>query len=71
MRRRRRSRAELAILGILRAHPTGCLSYDSMAAIADLDRRTMITAMTRLRFAGLVTLVQPGRGCQAHTYTLT
>ena len=72
MRPRRRSRAELAILGILRPHPDGCcISFDHMAAIADLDRRTMITAMARLRYAGLVSIVQPGRGCQAHTYILT
>lgn len=67
---RRRSRAELAILGILRSHPTGRLSYDRMAAIADLDRRTMITAMARLQCAGLVAITCPGRGCQAHTYKL-
>jgi len=71
MTRRRRSRSELCILGILRTHPTGQISMDKIAAIAEVDRRTIISAMARLRFAGLVTLAEPGRGCQAHTYTLT
>jgi DNA-binding transcriptional ArsR family regulator len=68
--RRHWSYTEHCILDLLSRHPTGRLSYDSMAAALDIDRRTLVSAMARLRMRGQVKLVEPGRGCQPNQYTL-
>lgn len=67
-RRRRRSYAERQILDLLRSHPTGRISYDNMEALTDFDRRTLITAMARLRATGQIRLVEAGRGSVPNRY---
>lgn len=69
--RRRRSQAEKCIVELLRSHPTGRLSYDAMAAESGFDRRSLISAMARLRYDGHVAIAEPGRGSRPHRYALT
>lgn len=57
------------IIELLRAHPTGRISYDYIAAESDLDRRTVISIMCNLRHRGRVR-VQPGRGSLPNCYQL-
>lgn len=70
-RRRHWSYAELQILDLLREHPTRRLSYDAMAAILDIDRRILISAMARLQHHHLVRVAQHGRGNQPNCYELS
>lgn len=70
--RRHVSQAERRLVDLLRRHPDGCeLSFDAMAAQLDYDRRTLVSAMLRLRYHGVVTLARPGAGNRPHCYTLT
>lgn len=67
LHRRRTSYAEIQLLRLIRQHPTGQLSYDTMAAMLDYDRRTLISVVARLREQGRV-VVEPGSGTIPNRY---
>lgn len=62
---------ERCIVNLLREHPTGRISFDKMAAELRCDRRTLISAMARLRYAGQVRVVELGRGNRPHCYQVS
>lgn len=68
--RTRRAPVEDGVFELLRSHPTGQISYDSMAAELDRDRRVVIWAVARLRRRGQVQLVASGRGRRPNCYQL-
>jgi hypothetical protein len=68
-RRSSQSYAEREIIQLLKTHPTGQLSYDTMAAILDYDRRTLISTVARLRYTGSL-VVEPGAGRVPNKYIL-
>lgn len=71
MKRRRISCAELAIVALLREHPTKQISYDELSARINADRVTCINAVARLRTRGTLTVVETGRGGRANQYALS
>jgi len=68
-RRSRQSYAERELLQLLKIHPTRQLSYDTMAAMLDCDRRTLISTVARLRYTGSLA-VEPGTGRVPNKYIL-
>jgi DNA-binding IscR family transcriptional regulator len=57
------------ILELIRTHPTGRITYDTLAARVDIDRRTVITIVCYLRTRGAIE-VEPGRGHCPNRYQL-
>jgi hypothetical protein len=66
---RRMSYADREIMRVLRDHPTRSISYDRMAAAADVDTRTAIRSVARLESRQLI-CVRRGRGCRPNSYLL-
>lgn len=62
-------RNEQRIINVLRHHPTGQISYDTIAATVDIDRRTVISIMRFLCERGQVR-VERGRGRVANCYSV-
>lgn len=68
----RMSGAQLAIIGLITNQNAGHveLSYDDMAArIPTVDRRTLITAVRQLEYAGRIR-IDRGTGRRPNRYTL-
>lgn len=57
------------IIDLIRAHPTGQITYDAMAAHVDIDRRTVISIVCYLRTRDMIK-VEPGRGHCPNRYHL-
>lgn len=58
---------EQRVLCALRDHPTGHISYDRIAALIEIDRRTVISIVYHLQGRGRVNVVQ-GRGRRPNAY---
>jgi DNA-binding GntR family transcriptional regulator len=69
MSRRRLSNAERTVIDLLRYHPTKNISYDDMAAQVGYDRRTLISAVTRLCTRQYL-VKQVGSGTRPNMYTI-
>lgn len=55
------------VLEILRNHQELPISYDRLAAMADIDRRTAISVIATLEHRRYLA-VNHGRGCKANSY---
>ena len=62
--------ADIQVYALLKEHPTRHLSYDTMSAMLDIDRRTIVTAVRRLVHHGFVAIKQPGCGARPNCYEI-
>jgi predicted transcriptional regulator len=60
--------ADIQVYALLKEHPTGHLSYDTMSAMLDIDRRTIVTAVRRLVHHGFVAVKRRGCGACPNCY---
>lgn len=67
---RRMTYSEQAIMRVLREHPTRAISYDRIAAAADIDTRTAIRSIFRLQQRQVLQIIERGSGCRPHRYLL-
>ncbi|NCC30529.1 MAG: HTH domain-containing protein [Chloroflexia bacterium] len=62
--------ADIQVYALLKEHPTRIISYDSISAELDIDRRTVVTAIRRLVHHGFVNIKERGCGACPNQYSL-
>ena len=66
---RRMTYSEQAVMRVLREHPTRAVSYDHIAAAAEIDTRTAQRSIARLQQRQKLQ-IERGRGCRPNQYLL-